>query len=178
MFAFWQDNRHQLPLGFPALGLPKSARGLLKETILYTIQIFFDNLYLEFTSFLFVSWKVDSTIHLSPCQSSSIMTALKRNQFRDDASSDSLPNGCGWLLDCLSSRGIHVVASSIFRGTNDDIDTSDVGGKFLLRSCMWWCLTDILPSPTYRRGTKNNHAWFKLPVCFNAYFEHVIILSL
>ena len=39
MFAFWQDNRHQLPLGFPALGLPKSARGLLKETILYTIQI-------------------------------------------------------------------------------------------------------------------------------------------
>ena len=39
MFAFWQDNRRQLPLGFPALGLPKSARGLLKETILYTIQI-------------------------------------------------------------------------------------------------------------------------------------------
>ena len=64
------------------------------------------------------------------------MTGLKRNQLRDDASSDSLSNGCGWLLDCLSSRGIHVVASSIFPRTNDDIDTSDVGGKFLLQSCM------------------------------------------
>ena len=32
MFAFWQDNRRQLPLGFPAVGLLKSARGLLKET--------------------------------------------------------------------------------------------------------------------------------------------------
>ena len=65
------------------------------------------------------------------------MTGLKRNQFRDDASSDYLPNGCGWLLDWLSSRGIHVVASSIFRRTHDDIDTSDVGGKFLLRSCTY-----------------------------------------
>ena len=76
-------------------------------------------------------------IHLSPCRSLSILTGLKRNQqFSDDDSSDSLSNGCGRLLDCLSSRGIHVVASSIFRHMNDDIDTSDVGGKFLLRSCM------------------------------------------
>ena len=147
MFAFWQDNRRQLPLGFPALGLPKSARGLLKGTILYTIQTFFDNLYLEFTSFLFVSWKVDSgnspfTMPIVACPA--IITGLKRNQFSDDASSDSLSNGCGLLLDCLSSWGIHVVASSIFRRTNDDIDTADVDGNFLLRSCMWWCLTDIL----------------------------------
>ena len=32
------------------------------------------------------------------------------------------------MLDCLSSRGIHVVALSIFRRTNDDIDKSDVAG--------------------------------------------------
>ena len=65
------------------------------------------------------------------------MAGLKRNQFSYDASSDSLSNGCGWLLDRLSSRGIHVVALSIFRWTNDDIDTSDVGGsKCLLRLCM------------------------------------------
>jgi hypothetical protein len=64
------------------------------------------------------------------------MTGLKRNQFSDDASSDLLSNGCGWLLDFLSSREIHVVASSIFRLTNDDINTSDVGGKILLWSWM------------------------------------------
>ena len=64
------------------------------------------------------------------------MTGLKRNQFSDDGSIDLLSNGCGWLLDCLSSRGIHVVALSIFRRTNDDINTSDVGDKFLLRLCM------------------------------------------
>ena len=32
MFAFWHYNLLQLPLGFLALGLPKLARGLLKET--------------------------------------------------------------------------------------------------------------------------------------------------
>ena len=39
MFAFWNYNLCQLPLGYPALGLPKWARGLLKETILYNLQI-------------------------------------------------------------------------------------------------------------------------------------------
>ena len=65
------------------------------------------------------------------------MTGLKQNQFSDDASSNSLSNGCGWLLDCLlSSRGIHVVASSIFCQKNNDSNTYDVSGKFLLWSCM------------------------------------------
>ena len=35
MFAFWEYNLRQLPLGFPALGLPK----LAVITILYTLQI-------------------------------------------------------------------------------------------------------------------------------------------
>ena len=39
MFAIWQDNLHQLPLGFSALGLLKLARDLQMETILYAIQI-------------------------------------------------------------------------------------------------------------------------------------------
>ena len=37
MFAFWNDNLRQLPLGFPALGLLKSARGIIMETILNTL---------------------------------------------------------------------------------------------------------------------------------------------
>ena len=97
------------------------------------------------TSFLFVAWKLTPEIHLSPCRSLSIMPNLKRNEFIDDAIGGLLLIGCGWLLDCLSSRGIHVLASSKFLWTSDDSNTSDVGGKFLLRSCMWWCLTDILP---------------------------------
>ena len=40
------------------------------------------------------------------------------------ASGNSLLNGCGWLLAFLSSRGIHVVASSIIRWTNDDVGVS------------------------------------------------------
>ena len=53
------------------------------------------------------------------------MLSLKRNEFIDDASSDSLSNGCGWLLDCcLSSCEIDVVALSIFLQMNDDSDVS------------------------------------------------------
>ena len=50
---------------------------------------------------------------------------------------DCQTDGVGWvvgLLDCLTSRGTHVVASFIFLQTNNDIGLSDVGGKFLLRS--------------------------------------------
>ena len=49
------------------------------------------------------------------------MPSLKRNKFSDDAISDSLSNRCGWLLDCLSSREIHVVTLSIFRWTNNGV---------------------------------------------------------
>ena len=43
MFAFWNYNLCQeLSLGFPALGLPKFARGLLKKTTLHTLQIDYD----------------------------------------------------------------------------------------------------------------------------------------
>ena len=34
----------------------------------------------------------------------------------------------------------------------------------------------VVIQPTYVHGTENNHVWFKLN--FNAYFEHVIIISL
>ncbi len=61
--------------------------------------------------------------------------------------------GCGWFLDCLSSRGIHVLTSSTFLRINDDIGLSDVGAKFLPRSFM--CLMDILVThPKCIRDTK------------------------
>jgi hypothetical protein len=69
-----------------------------------------------------------------------ILPSLKRNEFVDDTCSDSSSNGCGWLLDCLSSCGFHIVASCIFLWMNDDSDISYVGGKFLHLSFM--CLTD------------------------------------
>jgi hypothetical protein len=43
------------------------------------------------------------------------MPNLKQNVFIDDESSDLSSNGCGWLLDFLSSRGIHVVSSYLLR---------------------------------------------------------------
>ncbi len=43
------------------------------------------------------------------------MPHLKLNVFLDDSSSDSSSNGCGWLLDDLSSCGIHVVTSNLLR---------------------------------------------------------------
>ena len=109
----------------------------------FTDSTYLIKIYLAFTSVLFVTWKVSPVSHLSPCRSSSIMPSLKRNQFSDFAISDSSSNGCGWLLNCLPSRGIHVLVSSIFLRTNNDISISDVGGKFLLQSFMR--LTDILP---------------------------------
>ena len=130
-------------------------------------------------------------IHHSPCRSLSIMPSLKRNEFIDDASSNLLSKGCGCLSACLSSWEIHVFASSIFRWMNDDIDTSDVGGKFLLRSCMC-CLTDILVIyPTYVCGslhiyvvlktTTHGLSWTLTLQCIVHYNMHavdLVILSL
>ena len=85
----------------------------------YSIDLIIN--YLVFTSILRVARKLTLAIHLSPCRSSSIMPSLKRNQFSDDIRSDLLSNGCGWLFDCLSSCGIHVVALSIILWTNNDV---------------------------------------------------------
>ncbi len=87
--------------------------------------------------------------------------------------------GCGRFLVCLSSLGIHVVTSSIFRCTNDDIGAylKLVASFYSGHACdnaLRICWSSSLH--TYIRGTQNNHAWFKLN--FNAYFEHVITCKL
>ena len=40
------------------------------------------------------------------------------------------------VVGLFFSRGIHVIASSMFRRKSDDSDTFDVGGKFLHWSAM------------------------------------------
>jgi hypothetical protein len=85
------------------------------------------------------------------------MPSLKRNELIDDAIGSSLSIGFSLLFYCLYSRGIHVLALSIFLWTNDDIGLSDVGGKNLLR--LFMCLMNILVIyPTYVRSTQNSYA--------------------
>ena len=69
------------------------------------------------------------------------LPSLNRNEFNDDACSNSLSNRCGWLLDCSSSRGYHVVALYIFFGQ------MMIPINLMLAKLLRWsfiCLTDIL----------------------------------
>ncbi len=65
------------------------------------------------------------------------MPGLKQmRQFIDESCSDKLSNRFGWLFDCSSSCGNHVVISFLFLRKKDDSDISDVRGKFLRQSFM------------------------------------------
>ena len=66
------------------------------------------------------------------------------------------------IVGLLFFRGIHVVASSIFRRTNDDIDTSDVGGKFLLRSCTYVMMLNGYSTGSGYRQSSSLHTYVVL----------------
>ncbi len=118
----------------------RNRQGVYLRKPIYILYSLFNNLYQKFTSFLFFSWQVAGGLrqftfhHANRRPSWQVWSEIASVMM--PVANRCLTNAVGYCIACLL-EGIHVVASSIFLRTNNDIDTSDVGGKFSLRLWLW-----------------------------------------